>query len=160
LLIIHGCKAPYKMTRKCYQCQKVKELEQFFRDKNKKYGRANICKSCSIKETTQYIKNHPDKAEKYKKMSYNSYNYVKEIKKNYGISEEEYSSLLKSQDNRCAICGNYETLSRRKRLCVDHNHSTKQIRGLLCYRCNMGIGYMKDDVQILQNAIGYLKKFL
>lgn len=69
-------------------------------------------------------------------------------------SKEEYTEMLIKQDNRCAICGSYQD---KKKFCVDHCHKTKKIRGLLCFHCNVGIGHLKDNIQILQNAISYLE---
>jgi len=83
----------------------------------------------------------------------------KERKRKFGISSEKYSELLENQNGVCAICGNPETATRLgvvKALSVDHCHSTGRIRGLLCSDCNTGIGKLKDDVTILQNAIRYL----
>lgn len=70
---------------------------------------------------------------------------------NYGITLEEYEQLMKKQDNKCAICGE------EKQLVVDHDHKTKKIRGLLCNQCNTGIGLLKDNTNILQKSINYLK---
>ena len=75
-------------------------------------------------------------------------------KKKFGISQEEYVFLLEKQEGVCAICrGNCS-----KSLAVDHNHETKNVRGLLCNRCNRGIGFLKDNVLFLQRAIDYIKK--
>lgn len=88
----------------------------------------------------------------------NRYQYRYHLKKKFGISPEQYDELLRKQDSRCAICGAYEGDKSKRKLAVDHNHKTKEVRGLLCTKCNMGIGYLKDDVQILKNAIGYLER--
>jgi len=79
------------------------------------------------------------------------------------ISLSYYESLIESQNNLCAICGNEETrISSRSneitRLCIDHDHASGKVRALLCANCNSGIGKFKDDIQILQSAIEYLKK--
>ena len=75
------------------------------------------------------------------------------LKKTYGISETQYQSMLLSQGGVCAICGNPPN---GKHLCVDHDHTTGQIRGLLCDRCNFGIGYLMDDLDIIASAASYL----
>lgn len=71
--------------------------------------------------------------------------------------------MYKEQDGRCAICdikGDVQELGYRKRqaLCVDHDHETKAVRGLLCGACNLGIGKLADDPAIIQNAANYLIK--
>lgn len=79
----------------------------------------------------------------------------------YGITSDQYYSLLVKQCGVCAICKKPETsLSRSgklRRLSVDHNHETGKVRGLLCFRCNVGIGYLLDDVSIISSAITYLQ---
>ena len=62
--------------------------------------------------------------------------------------------MLLSQDNKCGICTNKMT-----RPCLDHNHSTGQIRMLLCHNCNVILGLAKEDKTILSNAISYIEKF-
>jgi hypothetical protein len=83
----------------------------------------------------------------------------KERERKFGITRQEYEQFFKSQNGVCAICKKPETATRLgvvKSLAVDHCHSTGKIRGLLCSDCNTGIGKLKDDIKILQNAIQYL----
>lgn len=77
------------------------------------------------------------------------------LRKKFGLSLEDYDAMMTKQDNRCAICGSYQTY---KKLAVDHDHKTGKVRGLLCNDCNIGIGYLKDNEQTLENAIEYLKR--
>lgn len=80
----------------------------------------------------------------------------------FGITRDQYSRMLNEQRNRCAIC---KSLSVEKGFAVDHDHSCcpgrkscgKCIRALLCNGCNLGIGYMKEDIERMQNAIEYLR---
>jgi|WetSurSiteA1Bulk_404760.scaffolds.fasta_scaffold13409_3 hypothetical protein len=58
------------------------------------------------------------------------YNFKKDIKLRYGLKEEDYNKLVFKQKNKCCIC------KRHKKLCIDHDHLTGKIRGLLCHRCN------------------------
>lgn len=81
----------------------------------------------------------------------------------YGITTEIYHSLHEGQNGRCAICGLAETAlssanGKPQSLAIDHCHDTNIVRGLLCFSCNRGIGYLKDNVLLLQNAIQYLSK--
>ena len=83
------------------------------------------------------------------------------LKKNYGLNLKEYNEILKNQNGVCLICGNKEITKGRHTdkiisLSVDHDHKTGQVRGLLCYSCNVGLGAFKDDVQLLRNAIAYI----
>lgn len=79
------------------------------------------------------------------------------LRSNYGITEIQYNELLKSQNEVCAICHKPETGKRNKRLCVDHNHSTGKIRGLLCNKCNVILGQYNDDKEVFLRIYSYLK---
>jgi hypothetical protein len=82
------------------------------------------------------------------------------IKRLYGMSQEEYGSLLESQGGACAICCGPPTGRGKKsgRYYVDHDHDTGVVRGLLCHGCNIGIGHLKDSSELLMKASKYLKK--
>lgn len=73
----------------------------------------------------------------------------------FGISEDDYDRMLQDQDGRCAIC--FKECSTGRNLAVDHCHETGQVRGLLCTRCNMGIGYFSDDPNVILQAARYLR---
>ena len=75
-------------------------------------------------------------------------------KKMYGISDDEYQNLLIKSNNKCAICEEEFV----KTPSIDHDHNTGKIRGLLCSNCNFLIGHCKEDIDILDNAIRYLRK--
>jgi hypothetical protein len=79
-----------------------------------------------------------------------------------GCTPEQYQKLLEQQDGKCAICGAVEGHRSRDgracRLSVDHDHQTGIVRGLLCNRCNRGLGRFKDSVRILEAALRYLKR--
>lgn len=78
------------------------------------------------------------------------------IKETYGITGEEYAALYEAQGGRCAIC--QRATGAKRRLAVDHDHRTGQIRGLLCKTCNYKIlGHLRDDPEALQRAINYLE---
>lgn len=80
--------------------------------------------------------------------------------KKFGITQEEYEDLLIEQDYACAICRQPETAVRQgrlKQLAVDHDHDTGKIRGLLCQRCNVGLGQFQDDPELLEAAFSYMR---
>lgn len=78
------------------------------------------------------------------------------LKKKYGISLEEFNQMVEKQNGCCAICGKHHSENFMQSLCVDHDHKTGRVRGLLCRRCNAGIGNLNDSIQLLQNAVAYL----
>lgn len=74
------------------------------------------------------------------------------LQKKYGLSREDFNSLVVDQKGECAICGEVlgETLD------VDHNHITGKVRGLLCNNCNRGLGFFNEDFRLLRKASIYL----
>ncbi|MGR3220424.1 MAG: endonuclease VII domain-containing protein [Candidatus Anammoxibacter sp.] len=71
----------------------------------------------------------------------------------HGLTPEDEAKMLQEQNNVCAICGC------NLPLCIDHNHITGIIRGLLCNKCNLGIGYFNDNPIDLRKAADYLESF-
>jgi len=79
-----------------------------------------------------------------------------QLKRQYNITIKEYTKLFNRQEGKCAICGRHQN-EFIQRFHVDHDHISGKIRGLLCYHCNPMLGYAKNDINILKNAIKYLK---
>ena len=75
----------------------------------------------------------------------------------YGITLEKYHQMLADQNYKCAICGQEDEVEGRK-LAIDHCHTTGKVRGLLCGKCNRGLGLFYDNSKLLQNAILYLAR--
>jgi hypothetical protein len=80
------------------------------------------------------------------------------LKRSHGISIGEYDTMVIAQNDRCAICGADRPGRESKHWFVDHCHKTGNIRQLLCHHCNVGLGHFKDDTNLLQHAIDYLKR--
>jgi hypothetical protein len=74
----------------------------------------------------------------------------------YGISPEQYFELYQQQEGKCKICG--EELNEDEYLCIDHDKETGEIRGLLCKKCNLGLGHFKDSPDNLRKAAEYLEE--
>jgi hypothetical protein len=86
-----------------------------------------------------------------------------DLKRRFGITLDDYNGMLEAQEFKCAICGHPETATNPRTnkafdLSVDHDHETGVVRSLLCKNCNNMIGYAKDSIGHLTNAIDYLKK--
>lgn len=102
-----------------------------------------------------YIKNK----EKYKQyqeknsLKIKQYKRKYKIKCKYGLKILDYELMFKKQNGLCAICCKNNN---KKLLSVDHCHDTLIIRGLLCTKCNIGLGYFNDDVNLLNKAVLYL----
>ena len=130
--------------KNCSKCKIEKPLTEFHKRSNRPSGHASSCKSCRVKE-----KRTPNYMRKY------------DLKKSYGITLEDYDNMFELQEGKCAICEkhlNEVKSGRKKNLCVDHNYDTGEVRGLLCDKCNRGIGLLNDSVEVLKNAIKYLNK--
>lgn len=140
--------------RTCTKCKITKPLNAFNADRRN--GQAmSRCKDCRREECKSWRKSKPN----YEKERYQADKvgaWKRHIKRKLGITDQEYQELLAKQEGRCAICRNGITA---KRLDIDHNHSTKEVRGLLCSNCNRMIGYAKDSEAILTSAINYLQSY-
>jgi len=78
------------------------------------------------------------------------------ICRNYGINHKQYEEMFIQQENKCAICGSPQVGT--KRLSIDHCHKTGKVRALLCQKCNFGLGFFRDNVELLEKAKQYLIK--
>ena len=146
------------MDRKvCLTCGKDAD-EDSFRYLSGKIG--PWCKECREEHS---LKGKKAYERRYNKKYYESHieeNVSKRLKK-YGIDLSQYNQMLFNQGGVCAICGEPEVAKykgRTKPLSVDHCHETDKIRGLLCNSCNKGIGFLKDDIDIMASAISYLQQ--
>lgn len=79
------------------------------------------------------------------------------LKKNHGITLEQYNELFINQNGCCKICNRHQSEFKRS-LAVDHDHKTNKIRGLLCHHCNKGIGHFFENPSIMESAISYIKE--
>jgi hypothetical protein len=79
-------------------------------------------------------------------------------KTKFGISLNDYNKILTEQNGCCDICKIHQS-ELVNTLCVDHNHETGEIRGLLCNNCNAALGFLKEKIEISLNLIEYIKKY-
>ncbi len=89
--------------------------------------------------------------------NFDKLNLKSHLKTKYDLTIDEYNILLENQGNRCAICNKHRS-SFNERLAVDHCHETLQVRGLLCRRCNVGIGMFFEEEELLIGALMYINK--
>ena len=132
--------------KRCCSCKQTKELDQFHKNKNLPQGVQRRCKECASEANRVY---HSANKEKRR--------YGRLLKK-YGVEEEHYKLMYDRAEGRCELCGVEEEELPKKQLCVDHNHETDEVRGLLCMSCNAGLGSLGDSVERLEKAITYLKE--
>lgn len=116
-----------------------------------KYGLKSKCRDCVREALYDWRNRHPDRFRKV--------GWAYELRKLYGITVEDYEEMLDAQGGVCAICGgnNEGHLRKNLKLAVDHNHETGRVRGLLCDKCNRGIGLLKNQENI-ESAMLYLRR--
>jgi len=137
--------------RRCTKCEELKSPDNFYNDKNnKRDGLCRHCKICMRNDRRVWAKTKGAK----KFIRNQGY------KSRYGISYEVFEEMLKSCDYTCHICG-CKVVQKHggNKACLDHCHTTGNLRGVLCNRCNKGIGLLDDSVDVLQKAIDYLQKY-
>ena len=137
------------MDKLCKTCGAVKPIDFFVKSKTCKSGYRGVCKECfNSYYRTRRVEKH-ELVRGYEK----KFHQKRRLKYYYNLSVEEYNNMLASQDSLCSIC------KTQTKLVVDHCHTTGKVRGLLCNRCNMGLGHFKDTVALLKHAEEYLKKY-
>jgi len=134
--------------KECVGCKLILPIVNFGR-RNERANRPyrSLCRQCESNRVIEY-KRRKDNARSL-------------ILKKYEMTEIEYDDMLQKQDQKCKICNQHETVidprtKMLKPLCVDHCHSTNKVRGLLCSKCNTGIGMVKDNIEILKAMKDYL----
>jgi hypothetical protein len=133
--------------------KRINYSNNYYQNNKEKYKlSAKLYRLKNKDKLNEYQRSHAKRnRDKYKKMQRK---WVLNLK--YNLSLEQYNEILKNQNNKCAIC-NKDRNDFNIDFAVDHDHKTGNIRGLLCGRCNMGIGFFNDDIKILENAINYLR---
>lgn len=168
------------IDNKCSKCGELKDEE--IRRKPRQNGIIQlVCRRCqkmtmrahrlaNKERIYAHIKEDRKKnPEKYRRMERNKVaknrNLYQELPllRMYKISREQYRQMFIDQNNKCKICELEETRKSRTtgetcRLTLDHCHETGKVRGLLCHRCNVGIGGLRHDSQLMLKAIEYLKQ--
>ena len=144
--------------------EKIKEKKKQYRlengqkinEKNKKYRLENE-EEISEKNKKYRLENN----EKIKQYRLENKDRKKEntLKRKYGLTLEDYIKMLQEQNGSCAICFVKAEEQKNKVLVVDHNHLTGEVRSLLCSQCNVAIGLLKENQEVILRAAEYLKKF-
>ena len=129
----------------CINCNQELPRSKFHIRNSRKIGIEYRCKNCTNARKREYRKNNKDLIRAQNK------------RRNPGWDIDRYNEYVELQGNRCAICGTDNPLL--SDWSADHDHITNQPRGLLCVRCNAGLGYFKDNPEYLQSAINYLSKW-
>lgn len=173
------------LPRTCVECGETKPIDEFPWADKKRGFRRRLCKSCYSefkKPITEryaekhradinaahrdYHAEHREARNRARMQRYHETDPQERRKRRactkYKITPEFFDALSEAQGGveHCAICGGKEEVTRGgtpKILALDHEHATHLVRGFLCQKCNLGIGYFKDSVGLLEKAIEYLK---
>lgn len=128
----------------CTSCKQEKPLDSYSTNKMGKDKKQPMCKACLL-----------DRQRKRR-----SGRNTAQLKYQYGLTLEQYNGLLTSQDNKCFICKSdfdFNSMG-AKHPCIDHNHTTGQVRSILCRNCNTALGHAKESISILEAMIYYIKE--
>ena len=152
---LDGCKA-------CKACKIRKPLAQFHKIKSGMYGVvahcstcANACKRARYRDDPSRKALHAKCGKQWREENRERAKFItwrSALKRQYGLTHEEYLRQVGRQDSRCALC------KLQKKLVIDHNHKTEQFRALLCRKCNAGLGQFDDNPAMLERAARYLRK--
>ena len=138
----------------CRDCRETKPLDEFPLQKGGRHGRHPLCKPCrAAQERRRYARDREAILARHRaNPAYKEQARWQKILKKRGATRAQYEAMYATQGGRCAVCGDaYDVLH------VDHDHSTGRVRGLLCVRCNIGIGQFHDDPAALRQAARYLR---
>jgi Autographiviridae endonuclease VII len=145
---------PVGGKKACKSCGVGKDFSKFGRLSTSMGGFTAKCLECLRELDKKRYQENPEKRKLQVKWG--------AIKSKFGLSEKQWNDLFESQGRACAICHVPFIFSEKKENsanpCVDHNHSSNKVRGLLCKLCNQGIGLLRDDPSIVARAAIYLRK--
>ena len=138
--------------KRCTRCKTEKSEEEFSRDRSRPDGLDARCRVCKNEMNTTWRRANPEEAKRRVREAQRS-----RRMRDLGITQEEYDDLLERQGGSCAICSTPPV--EPARLAIDHDHTTGEVRGLLCIPCNLAIGNLQDDPTLVLRAADYLMAF-
>lgn len=140
-----------EISKTCKDCGETKPRSEFhIKNKDRKDPHNSRCKTCANKFKAEKMRSG-----EWKKMTPEE-SRRRNLQASYGITPDDYNAMFSYQRGCCAICGVHQN-EQVGRLCVDHDHSTGEVRGLLCGHCNKGLGHYRDDPELLEIAAEYLR---
>lgn len=145
-------------TKVCARCMEERPVTEYQKKNGHgKYAKylGSYCRKClgvrAAERRLDLARTNPEEAKRRDRSA--------NLRKNYGISQVDYDERLSRQGGLCAICRGSNTSRRRAFFDVDHCHSTGVVRGILCSKCNTGLGLFGDSRAVLANAIAYLEQY-
>lgn len=141
--------------KRCSKCRIEKPTSSFHKSKSRKDGFNPWCKEC--KKKRQKERREEEGPSPRHNIYYHKKGYKTVAKRLYGESVD-FDKMYRKQKGRCAICKTHQS-ELSKRLNIDHNHETGQVRSLLCHSCNVGLGFFRHCKGLMQDAINYLARY-
>jgi|SRR5688572_16673461 len=138
----------------CSKCKELKPIDQFHLDNSRTSGRKSQCKTCTSERVKKWRLANLEERREAERKHKRKYNQGTLLEHKYNITWEDYQQMLQNQGGVCKICKDPPS---QRRLAVDHNHHTGEVRGLLCGRCNTALGSFKDNIELLKQALIYLE---
>ena len=142
----------------CRTCGKDMPIESFRLDARRGTRRSD-CRSCASVQHKKWAAKHKEHLRSYDRKRYRDdpNKWERHIRAKYGIAPADFEEMLVSQGGVCAICESSSPGKGHKRFNIDHDHKTGEVRGLLCWPCNTGIGKLKDSPERLRKAADYIE---
>ncbi len=135
----------------CRGCLKAKDPSDFFKTNDNSSGLRARCKECVGNENAAWREANPETHRAIVKRC----NHRANLKGRFGLTVEQFEALWARCDGLCGVCHRPE--SRDRRLSLDHDHATGELRGFVCSRCNLLLGNAADDPELLEQAAIYLR---
>lgn len=129
--------------KQCSACKLFKPPSAFSPRPQLRDGLRSECRDCHNREVVKYGKKNPHKRKQWARACV--------LKRDFGITTADYKRMMAEQNGRCLICG-----IPSESLCVDHDHETKKVRGLLCRNCNLAVGNLRENRDIALALVRYL----
>jgi len=139
-------------TKICTGCQQEKPLTEFFSRGGKLvHLYKSQCKLCMQAKRQAWAEQNRDHLNDWRR---NNWVVTNRRLRRRGATQDMYNAMYEAQKGCCALCNEPE--EKFSWLCIDHDHETGKIRGLLCPNCNRGLGLLKDNANLLQKAAEYI----
>lgn len=130
----------------CTLCKVVKPAGEFYKHNKRRDGLQTACIECTKRTNKTNYESDKD--------AWHLVRRDNELRKKFGISLSQWLTMYEQQGKVCLVC---KQDGGARRLHVDHDHATGKVRGLLCGRCNIGLGYFLDNSERLRAAADYLE---
>lgn len=130
----------------CSRCREVKTADDFHVRRDRQSGRSSHCKECDRARLRKYRRDNRPRLR----------HRARQIATGSEITEAEVAAIERGQGGTCAVCKRPPSVSAYGILHLDHDHTTGQIRGLLCDQCNKALGHFADDPARVEAGLRYL----